>query len=793
MKLPLSWLKEYVKTKYSAEEIADKLTMAGLEVEEIIREVVFSGVVIGEVIAKEKHPNADKLNIAKVNVGKKSLQIVCGAPNLAVGQMVPVALVGAKLGDFEISKAVLRGVESNGMICSERELGISDEHEGIMVLEKEVEVGGDFGEYLGKDEVIDVKVLANRPDCMSILGLAREVSALTSEKLVEPKVNINEVVGTEKIVVRVEDSSLCPRYVSRIVKNVKLVGTPKWMKERLLASGVRSIDLFVDISNYVMLEYGQPLHFFDLDKLTDRSIIVRSAKEGETLVTLDGQNRNLTKDNLVIANKKIPIALAGVMGGETTEISKDTKNIFIEAAVFDKASIRKTSRALGLRSEAVARFEKGISLDLPDIAIDRAAQLLTELGLGEVQKGKNDVSDGATQKLNIIINPSKLNAFLGTSYSNKEIVSTLTSLGFKVSEKTKYSLDIVIPWWRVDILEPVDIYEEVVRIIGYESVPSTLPFAVAVIPQKNQFFEFSQVVRNTMVGAGFTEIMTYSFAGEKEIGLVSADAKEALEVANPLVKEQKYLRTSLVPKMLESLAANQFNRDSLHLFEIAKTYHKNGKDILPKEKTILSIGVVGGTAWPFNSVSGANFYDCKGTIQNLLKNLKIQDDLISYRPARDSLFAIGHSCELFYKDKVIGQIGVISVSAGNISGLKKAAATATIDLNLLYSLLPQVDQICAEISKYQKSVRDISVTVPKNISAETVLDATRNADGLIQSIDIIDIYEGKNINSDEKNITIRLEIFSFEKTLTEKDVDNTVKICQNILIMLGGKLRGVEK
>jgi phenylalanyl-tRNA synthetase beta chain len=789
MKLSFNWLKEYVNTKFSAEEIADKLTMAGLEVDEVISGHTFSGVVVGKVVSLDKHPNADKLRVARVDVGTEILQIVCGAANLEKGQTVPVAIVGAKLGDFEIGKASLRGVDSYGMICSERELGLGEDHSGIMVLEKGNRIGEIFVSEKGSDKVIDVSVLANRPDCMSVIGLAREVSVLTGEKLTLPKVKFAETTSNIQTKVTIEDSDLCPRYVSRIVSGVKKAETPVWMKERLLSSGVRSIDLFVDISNYVMLEYGQPLHFFDMDKVSDSAVIditVRRAKKGEKLVTLDGVSRSLTEEMLVIATKKEAVALAGVMGGSTTEIDKKTENIFIEAAVFDKASIRRTSRALGLRSEAVARYEKGISLATPEMAIDRAAQLLSELASGKIIGKKSDTLKVAVKQKKISLNPSRLNMFLGTSYTDKQIQSVLRSLGFEVTIRTKYLFEVTVPLWRVDIEEAVDLYEEVCRIIGFDSVPSTLPYDVHCLSLPNKFYEFSSMVRRRLAAIGLSEIMTYSFAGEKELSATGTDMNTVFEVANPLVKEQRYMRTSLVPKMLDSLASNQFLSDSVRFFELGKTFHRSGKG-LPEEKSWICIGVLGGSSWPIVYKEGSDYYDAKGVVENLLSTLGVEE--FTFKAFDNALFTSGRSAEIFSGNTLIGCLGIVSANLGSTFGLKKSVAIAVIDQDTLLSLVGK-DKVVKNISKYQHSIRDISFIISDKVESATLLDSISKLGGLLQGAEIVDIYQGKPLENTDKSVTVRLTIVSDEGTLTDADVDQVVTQTQLIIGKLGGVVRG---
>jgi len=858
VKLPIKWLKEYVDTRLSAEKIADKLTMAGLEVEEIVGGTNFSGVVVGHVLEVVKHPNADKLHVARVQIspnvipakagiqrgigldsssraGMTSndegiLQIVCGASNLVKGQKVPVALVGAKLGDFEIGKATLRGIDSFGMICSERELGISDKHEGIMVLPATAEIGSDVSLLLGSEKVLDVKVLANRPDCMSIIGLAREVAVTTGSSLKTPVIpglsssfqlpptsfqrrlesrqtadspldpSLRWDDGEEiDVSVSVEDAKLCPRYMARFVTNLKKTETPAWMQERLIACGVRPISLFVDISNYVMLEYGQPLHFFDLDKLNGSKvspvilnevkdleilrgsqndkgeIVVRQAKAGETLVTLDGIKRKLTPDNLVIANSKVPIALAGVMGGMTTEIDDKTQNILIEAAIFDKASIRRTSRALGLRSEAVARFEKGIAQMLPEVTINRAVQLLQELGGGKISKTVVDIYPSPEKPKTFAFDVWKMNTFLGTATCEQEATDVLSSLGFSVT-KGKNGYDVVAPFWRRDILEDVDIYEEVIRIVGYDKVPYTLPFAVNSVPEINNYYKASGQIRNHLASIGFTEVLTYSFIGAKELSAIGVSTGSAPEIQNPLVADQQYLRPTLVPKMLEALRDNQYNKDVLRFFEIGKSFVKVGGGKLPLETNWLILGL------------NTDYYDAKGAVYNLLANFGITEDEIVVKPTTVDFLKKGIGADLFTQGKKLAIIGEIREPTKLQFDLKRSATIALLDIDTLLSLeLPEVKFM--QFSKFQQVTRDVSALFDTDTTAAEIRQKLARAAKLVTKVEIIDIYSGKGMETGKKSVTIRLYIQSDDHTLTDKEVDDTIVVVHNKVTEIGGKLR----
>lgn len=779
MKLSVKWLKEYVDTRLSAEKIADKLTMAGLEVDGIVGGHSFSGVVVGHVLSVEKHPNADKLHVAQIDVGDEKLQIVCGATNLKVGQKVPVAIVGAKIGDYEISKASLRGVESFGMICSEKELGLGEDHSGILVLEKGEKIGEVYVSDKGSDSLLDVKVLANRPDCMSVIGLANEVGVVTGSKVNIPPVKITE--GGEKVdfTIKIDDEKLCPRYMARFVTSLTKADTPAWMKERLASCGIRSISLFVDISNYVMLEYGQPLHFFDLDKLTDKAIVVRSARAGEEITTLDGMKRKLTKDNLVIANGKSPIALAGVMGGSDTEIDDKTTNILIEAAVFDKASIRRTSRALGLYSEAVARFEKGIPVALPEIAIDWAAQLLMELGSGKISKTKTDIRAKAEKNKPVVFDIAKMNAFLGTNITEKDALAVLGSLGF-VATKSGKVYQVSSPYWRIDVAEDVDLYEEVIRVVGYDKVPYTLPKNVEVVPSANAYYKCVSQIRNRLVAIGFDEIMTYSFIGAGELTAVGADVKIAPVVQNPLVSDQEHLRSTLVPQMLGALRENQFHRDTVRFFEIGKSFELSTPGKLPNETDWLALGLT------------TDFYDAKGVLFNLLASFSVFEDEVVIKPTTTDFMKKGMGADLFVQGKRLVTVGEIREDVRSKFDIKRSVTIAMLDIDQLQELnIPEAK--FEQFSRFQQVSRDISAVFGSDITVAEIRNKLSRASNLVRNLEIIDIYAGKPLAAGERSITSRFYIQSDDHTLTDAEVDETMKIIHNRITEIGGELRSGKK
>lgn len=795
MKLPISWLKEYIDVKISPEKLADKLTMTGLEVEEVQSAVNFEKVVVGEVLERKKHPNADKLNVAMVRISDSHpegvdgsvLQIVCGAPNLNVGQKAAVAVVGAKLGDFVISRVELRGVESNGMICSEKELELGEDHNGILVLDKKAKVGMDFAEYIKADKLLDIKIFANRPDLMGVIGLTREVAAALDKKFIqkELKVKENSKEKIEKILtVRVENNELCPRYMARVVKNVRVGESPDWMKKRLISCGVRPINNLVDISNYVMLEYGQPLHFFDLDKLgKNTTIIVRKAKAKEEMKTLDGVKRSLNNECLVIADEKRAIALAGVMGGENTEVDENTTNILIEAAIFEKSNIRKTSRTLGLRSEAVSRFEKGIPFELPKHAIDRAASLLAEIADGEIAAGVIDVKKEEYKKVTIDINKDKISSFLGVDISEKEIEKTLELLGFAIENGKA-----VVPWWRSDVSTETDLIEEIIRLWGYDRLPSTLPLSGSYVPLENDFSKVNKV-RELLSNIGYTEILTYSFIGKKELENVGENIGVAPKLENPLVSEQEYMRTSLVPHMLNALRENQFNKEEIRFFEIGKTFKNSQQGILPLEERYLCLGLIGGKPWPYNYTGGRNYYELKGVLQRLTAEFSLK---FSVAKEIQLPFKNGESAKVLLGGQEVGSFGEIDPKIVDKFDLKKSASILYINLDkLLY--YSKNEKVFSDFSKYQFSLRDLSVIMNDSVEIGEFQHSFEKADKLIKEVEVVDIYTGKPLEKNQKSVTFRLKIQSDEKTLNESEIDKVMVECNKIVKKLGGIIRGAKE
>lgn len=954
MNLSYEWLKELVSIKESPEKIAERLTYSGLEVESVESRKNFSKVIIGEVLEVGPHPNADRLHLTKVNTGKEVLSIVCGANNLSVGIKVPVACVGAVIEGFEIKKADLRGVESNGMICSERELGLGEDHSGILILPDGAPIGKNLEDYLDFDAIIDIAIPANRPDCMSVIGLAREVSTIIGETYHLPKINIKESAEkTEDVAdVEVQDGDLCPRYIARVVRGLTIKPSPEWLQKRLTASGVRPINNLVDISNYVMLEYGQPLHFFDMAKLAKENhkakIIVRKARNKETITTLDGVKRELDPDTLVIADPKGAVAIAGIMGGENSEVDEKTSDLLIEAAVFDKAQIRKAARNLGLRSEAVARFEKGLPLNLPEVAADRACELLADLAGGQILAGRVDRLDHWIWIQHIGLRMSKLKKMLGLAVSEHQVVDILERLGFEAKEfdvveeakkhlgkpylfganfkehrtsafdcsyltdyiysriglmightslgqlhhgwevkanelvpgdilfykghiensavgeyyvsdgngnhkkhKTKefpegvghnglyigggkvihaatYDYDektnkwkkkdekdqnvhivpvetftknleylgarryaralddyiaVTVPWWREDVKNEFDLYEEIARIYGYDKIPSKLPSQGDIRPVINEDYYQVNEVKKYLSNIGLSEIATYSFVTSEEAKYFHS--KNEIKVVNPVVKGRDILRESLVPQMLSALSSNQFLKDRLMFFEVSRVFLAKGKGKLPAEPRLLTAGFVSRDNHPYQYEEGQNFYAAKGVLTAIFDRYGITN--VTFEPCSKSPFEPGKSAQILRGDKHLGYIGEIDERARDAFDLKKLVAVFEINLDTIFSMAEE-GKTFKEISRYPIVARDLSVIFPKEVSVQKARDELFSADEKIE-VEVIDIYERTVIGKDGKSVTFRLYLQDFEKTMTDNEVEKIVAKCKNKIEKMGGKIR----
>lgn len=781
MRVSLRWIKDYVEISVTLEQLCDRLTMAGLEVKGI--EIIgrnWQNVVVGKIIGVNAHPNADRLRLVSVDLGERQYTVVCGAPNLVVGDKIAFACVGARLIDgysgkvVQLKPAKIRGIVSEGMICSEKELGISDNHEEIMVLPQEAPVGIPLAEYLG-DTIIDLEITPNRPDCLSVIGVAREIAALTGKKVHIPEVCYRESEKSIDSFVSVEivEPELCPRYCASLIEGIKVAPSPHWLQRRLIDYGMRPINNIVDITNYVMLEYGQPLHAFDYSQIYGRQIIVRRAREGEVITTLDGVERSLSADMLVIADKERAIAIAGIMGGANTEVTADTTAVLIESANFAQAVIRRSSIALRLRSEASLRFEKGLSRELPLVALKRATQLIAELAGGEVAKGIADVYPGKVQSKSILLSAPDIRRLLGVDLSIDEIVKTLESLGFDCEKPGSSSkISVQVPWWRTDVNCIADLAEEVARVIGYDKIPATMLSAPLPFHQPMPILSLRRQLRSILVSCGFQEVLTYSLTSLEMLSKLSPEFRlkglTPIKIANPMSKEQEYLRTTLRCGLLSVLARNErYQEGNIKLFEIGRVFLPQERD-LPQEKEMLC-AVLGGLQrrlfWRGKEES-IDFFVAKGVGETILSRLGLQ---AKFEPAEDESLCPGRSAQVILDSEVVGFIGEFHPKVVEAFGLSEAAYLIELDLDKLLLFATGVRKY-EPIPRYPSTFRDISLVVDERITYQQIYNTIINFPS-VKSVTLFDLYTGAQVPPGKKSLAFRIVYQSATRTLTDEEVD----------------------
>lgn len=791
MKLPLSWLNEYVTVKDDPKTLADKLLNIGFEVEEII--YVGKGienVVVGEIESIEKHPDADKLQVCSVNVGKEKLVIITGAHNIAVGDRVPIALDGANLPNgAHIVSSPLRGIMSYGMMCSGEELCIDDnviegaEVHGILILDKDAPVGEDVKKVLGLDEyVFDISVPANRPDCQSVYGMAREIAAIYGTQAKKPEIGYNEVKTEGKPVkVTIETSDLCSAYTGRVVSDVKIAKSPKWMRDRLRYVGIRAINNVVDVTNYVLAEIGQPLHAFDLN-LVRNEIKVRRAASGEKIVALDGQAYDLNEKMLVIADETKPVAIAGIMGGEYSGINEDTHSVFLEAARFAKENIRTTSRAIGLRSDSSARYEKGVDFNSVELGRERALTLFDKLGAGKVTSLASRGGE-KEQPLKVIeTTVDRINELFGITVKAEDMVRILTSLEFVV-ERDGNKLTVTVPKFREDVDNYTDLAEEVIRFYGYSEltedfIKSVRPTVGGVsVRQKN-----ISDIKNMMAAYGALEAYNYSFINYKvydKLRIASDDPRRnVIRIINPLSEEFGVMRTQLVGSMLNSVYVNTSRKNNdFRLFEIARTYIPKSLPLteLPEEHDTLCAAFVG---------KSEDFYALKSVVGNVLKN-RVE---LTIERSNEPFLHSGISIDLFEGGKKFGYVGKIHPTVAENFGIPEDVYVAEIDLS---GFIFDAEKIVRfkPLPKFPIVDRDLAVTVKESCTVGELIACIRESIGeLCESVELFDVYQGEQIESGFKSVAFSIKLYSDEKTL----VDAQIQECMNRAVEGLGKQFGAK-
>ena len=787
MKVPISWLKNYINVdEDNIDDLLHRLTLAGTEVESIETQGNWEGVVVGQVLEVSKHPNADRLNLVKVNSGEnETLDVVCGANNLYAGQKVAFAPVGSKLFSPKskkmetLKKSKIRGEISNGMICSALELGLGEDHEGILDLNKDFEIGKSLKDYYS-DTIIDFELTPNRPDCLGIYGVAREVSAVTGSKLKNVQTyNKNSNNISDNLEIDIESKDLCKRYMGVVIDGVEITDSPEWLKSALISIGENPINNIVDITNYVMFELGQPLHAFDYKKINNNKIVVRNAKKGERLITLDEENRELNEDMLVIADSDFPVALAGIKGGKESGIQSDTSKIVLESACFEGGNNRKTANHFDLKSQATLRFEKNLKPELCEVAFNRAIHLILEVCGGKISSEIVDTGFDKEDKA-IEISLSKINSLLGFHFEAKSVDQIFTRLNFEYekSDKNKdVSYKVRLPFWRPDINIPEDLIEEISRIEGYDTIPAT-PLSGTIPEWKpNSYLEFLDDIIDLSSSLGFNEVINYSADSLKNLKYFCSEMNEDefIKILNPMSSEVEYMKPTLKSGMIKTLSLNSRNLNkNINLFEVGTTFKKSKKDDLPVQEKSLVVGIIGNrekTVW--NDERKIDFYDTKSFLDNFFKNLKIQFDI---GPKKCSYFQDEMGFSVKIGNEEVGEFGEISQRVSSNFDVKNLNAyLIEIDLKKVFKNYTNKSEIKYEqINKFPVSKRDISFILNDKILFESILNEISNFD-LIIGINVIDIYKDKSLGDGNKSLTVRMTYGSKERTLSGEEIDNCEK------------------
>lgn len=794
MKVTYNWLKEFVDFDLSPAELADLLTMLGLEVEGM--ESQGSGmddVVVAVVEEKRQHPDADKLSLCRVNDGSATIDVVCGAQNFKAGDTVALAKVGAVLpGNFKIKKSKIRGEESCGMLCSEKELGLAEESQGIMILPEGLVPGTPLFEALDKkDTFFEIGLTPNRADCLSTVGIAREIAAKLGTAITYPDTAVIE--GNRPIQeitsVSVEDSELCPRYAARYISGCRIAPSPEWLVKRLNSVGIRSINNVVDVTNLVMMELGQPLHAFDADRLAGRRIVVRRAQEGEPFITLDNQQRNLLGSDLVICDADRPVALAGIMGGLNSEIIDSTTSILLESASFKPSAIRATSKRLGLHTESSHRFERGIDTEGVTRALDRAAALIVELSGGEAARGVIDVYEGAGKPLNITFRPQRANALLGMAMPQEEMLALLTRLNCAVKQSADGMFEVTPPSYRMDLEREIDLVEEVARLNGFDKIPATMPMAhvESDLPTPSQLLERN--IRNILVAHGMNEVINFSFttiAAADKLMLAQDDPRrEVIRLANPLIEEHAVMRTTLLPGLLETVARNHsFRTIDLKLLEMRRIY-------MPHEPLCIAGALTGSRereGWCQNS-GDIDFFDVKGILENLLERISIP----GVRWVADSpepYYHPGKSGSIMVGRERIGTVGEIHPTVQEAFSIDRRVYCFELNFDKLVKFQRPLQKVTAP-SRFPDSNRDMALLMAEEVTAESVMDCIRSVkDADVENVQLFDVYRGTGIPEGHKSMAIRICYRSYERTLTEDEINASHgKIVERVLSRIKATLR----
>jgi len=801
MLVSLKWLKDYVDIGLTPEELAHRLTMSGLEVEEIKTiHPQFSGVVVARILSVKPHPSADRLSLCSVSDGIENYPVVCGAKNISAGDIVPLAKVGAVIpGGYTIKSSLLRGEKSDGMLCSEKELEIGDDESGIMQLPKDLQLGLPLEKALNiEDTVLDVNVTPNRSDCLSMTGIAREVAAITGKKIKLPTIKIKE--SSEDInsiaSVKIIDDDLCPRYTARMIKDVKIGPSPVWMKTRLEAAGLRAINNIVDVTNFVMLEMGQPLHAFDFRFLEKGKIVVRKSTENEEFISLDGKARNLPADTVLICDGVKPVAIGGIMGGLNSEVKEDTQVVLLESAYFNPSSIRRSSRKLGMSTDAAFRFERGIDPEGVIKALNRAAQLIAEFSGGNIYKNYIDVyPNKISSAKDIPLRIDRIRRIIGTEIKAKDVTRILRSIDMVLKQKGKGSYLVTPPTCRVDISREIDLIEEVIRLYGYDKVPVTLP---AVDVNEMEFIprlDMEERIRQLLTGSGYTEIVNYSFQTPQSADILclpeNDERRQTVKIKNPLGEDLSVMRTTMIYGLLETAKKNANNGSfDLKLFEIGRVFINSSDAELPEEKNMIAGLLTGELTDEFwSSGKTVDFYTIKGSLENIFFDLKISDCRYIASSTEPFLHP-GKSCGIYLSDKKIGFFGEVHPDVMERIDIKNNLYIFEINLDILVNAHLERKISYREISKFPAVTRDAAFVIPDTMEAGQMINIVLNQkEDLLENVVIFDVYKGKGI-TEGKSLGLRFSYRAPDRTLTDLET-NAVhdRIVRNTVNLTGAKIR----
>jgi phenylalanyl-tRNA synthetase beta chain len=770
MKISYNWLKELVDFDMQPQDLCKMLTFLGVETSIVGGGINWTGVITAKVLDKQKHPNSDHLSICKVNDGTKDYQIVCGAPNVDAGQTIPLATIGAVLpGNFVIKSSKIRGVASEGMICSEEELGLKESSDGIMVLPEGTPLGKKVEEVLGElDTILEIEITTNRGDCLSHWGVAREIAAKLQKIPTLPA--LKNIKYTEKDLVDVKDKDLCTRYIGCNITDVKIGPSPKWMRDRLESCGVKSINNVVDITNYVMLELGQPLHAFDATTLSGGKVVVRRAKKGEKLATLDGKTHELDENNLVIADSSKALAIAGVIGGQASSITEATTEVFLESAVFNPGSVRKTARKLNISTDASYRYERGTSWEVAEMASWRALNLIMELAGGRL-KTREDYNSPNNEKAVIKLRVERVEKLLGYAIDETDIANILRFLGIEITSSIQSVFMVEVPSYRNDIKEEVDLIEEIARVDGYEKIPTSVDFGITSLEKKNSH-RFTKTITNSLVGLGFCEAMNYSFAEIKDLDKLYLGY--TYKIANPISKENEVLRPSLLPGLIKNYFFNigQATTD-IKLFETGKIFDDKG------ERRVLGI-LMSGPVWQpwWNWESSKqnpvfDFYFASGIISNILPS---KEFMIAENKTPAKYYHPGKVAAIVYHGKVVGQFGVLRP---DITDSSDEVVYVEIEIENIEKNYKNKIQTYEHVAKFPALKRDISVVADKSVKFEKIEKIIKHVmkdGGILKDWSLFSVYENEKLGADKISYSFRLTYRHNEKTLKDEEVNKDIAI-----------------